>query len=180
MYLLDVQSNTDEGSLSRLIVFNPDHSEDQTISPKRGRQDWYERLHRYAAQQLYAPERLIESDASIRRVRISNKPLTGLLRDARLQVTPIASWSGGDFFITAIQLQNNTEQSLALVLPKAKQANLNNPNAIHIATVIRGRWLTASVQHAHLAPKNQQVSTTTLYLVSKRPFYESWEGSHGA
>lgn len=180
LYLLDVQSNTDEGSLAKLIILNPDPQPENNTTAKRGRQDWYERLNRHAAQQLYAPERLIEADASIRRVRIDNKPLTGLLRDSRLTAQAIASWTGGDYFVTAIQITNTTDHSIELTLEDNQQVINHTNQTIHIPSAIRGQWLTASVQHNHLTPQKQQASSTTLYLISKRPFFELWEGDYGA
>lgn len=113
-------------------------------------------LTRFAAQQLYAPVRLTQKSAHIHRVSVSSKPLTQLLRGANIQAQPLASWHSGALYVTAVALSNHSRDFITL-----------DPRAL------RGRWQAATFQHTRLHPTGTEADTTTLYLISDRPFHEA-------
>lgn len=180
LYLLDVASNKSATSTAKIIVLekalavneHPVHS-DVTHS----RRHWYERLTRYAAQQLYAPQRLLNGDADIVRTTVASTHLPKLLRDPRIAARVLASWRGGGLFVTAVELHNLTEQPLNVVWSNPAPSVIE-PQTIYLASQLRGQWLTASVQHASLAPTDRAEAVTTLYLISDTPFFAR-EGHHG-
>ncbi|AEF05657.1 TIGR03749 family integrating conjugative element protein [Alteromonas naphthalenivorans] len=170
IYLLDVTANYSESVSDELVVMKPEavtnRAKDQTDTRKT--EDWRVRLTRYAAQQFYAPERLLRGDSQIKRIPIDTHQSVSLVRGQRVKAHPIAAWQGGGFTITAIKLRNITEQNLHLVFDDG-----NKHNAIDLAYALRGSWLTAVTQHDFLGASGKETDTTTLYLVSDRPFIES-------
>jgi len=113
-------------------------------------------LVRFASQQLYAPERLIQSHSAIYRLPLQIKKLKSLYRGGELQSIPLASWKGGGLYITAVKLQNKTKMKLTL-----------DPR------LFRGQWRSRTLQHTGLSHFHSETDTTTVYLVSDRPFHES-------
>jgi len=113
-------------------------------------------LVRYAAQQLYAPERLVQSHPAIYRTPLRVKSLTSLYRGGELRSIPLASWKGGDLYLTAVKIQNKT--TLPVIL---------DPR------LFRGQWRSRTLQHGSLSRYHTEADTSTVYLVSARPFHES-------
>jgi len=72
-------------------------------------------------------------------------------------MTPVISFSSGGLYITAVKLEN-----------KQKERVILDPRQI------RGKWLAATFQHASLGPAGEITDTTALYLISDRPFWESF------
>jgi len=117
----------------------------------------YITLTRFAAQQMYAPSRLLRNDSRIHRVPLNTPDTINLLRGGTVTATPLISWLGdGGLYITVVRLQNRVDQAQPL-----------DPREL------RGRWLTATFQHARLLPSGNEADTTSLYLISARPFAES-------
>ena len=70
---------------------------------------------------------------------------------------PLASWRGSDLFVTAVLLRNLLSQTISL-----------DPHSLC------GTWKAASFfPVAELAPRGNIKDTTTVFLVSKRPFADS-------
>ena len=113
-------------------------------------------LVRFASQQLYAPERLMQSHPAIYRSPLQTKKLKSLYRGGELQSMPLASWKGGGLYVTAVKLQNKTNMNLSL-----------DPR------LFRGQWRSRTLQHTGLSHFQSETDTTTVYLVSDRPFHES-------
>ena len=113
-------------------------------------------LVRFASHQLYGPERLMESHPAIYRSPLQVKTLKSLYRGGGLKYTPLASWKGGGMYVTAIKLQNNTQFTIHL-----------DPR------LFRGQWRSRTLQHASLSRYKNESDTTTVYLLSDRPFHES-------
>ena len=170
IYLLDVTANDSESVSDELVVMKPEavtnRAKDQTATLQA--EDWRVRLTRYAAQQLYAPERLLRGDSQIKRIAINTQKPVPLVRGQQIKVQPIAAWQGGGYTVTAVTLRNLTEQNLYLAF-----ADGNKSNSIDLAYVLRGRWLTAVTQHNFMGAAGKETDTTTLYLTSDRPFIES-------
>jgi len=179
IYLLDVSADDAEPEnvarhSNSLIVMEADTVSNQAKhrSTTTAPTDWKIRLTRFAAQQLYAPERLLVGDRLIERMAVKTQPMA-LIRGGQLLAVPIAAWKGGGLFVTAIKLTNQTTQSLSFTLQEASTAN-----HINLSRQLRGHWLTATVQHQNLKSTGDDADTTTLYLVSERPFSESLEAIH--
>ncbi|MDZ7840881.1 MAG: TIGR03749 family integrating conjugative element protein [Gammaproteobacteria bacterium] len=116
----------------------------------------YVTLTRHAAQQMYAPKRLLRNPPGVFRAKLKIREPVPLLRGGAVEATPLASWRGGGLYVTAVKLRNITAQPVVL-----------DPRDL------RGRWLTATFQHARLLPHGDEADTTCAYLVSARPFAES-------
>lgn len=127
-------------------------NENQILSPQVEMID----LVRYVAQQLYAPQRLVQSHPAIYRTPLRIKSLPSLYRGGELKATPLASWKSGALYVTAVKLQNQTNQAITL-----------DPR------LFRGQWRSRTPQHARLSLFQSETDTTTVYLVSDRPFHES-------
>jgi len=117
-------------------------------------------LIRFAAQQLYAPKRLSKQPGDIFRVPMHVSKTLPLFRDSSVMTMPLASWRGNDLFVTAILLRNS----------------LNQPRVLDPREIC-GSWQTATFfPQNELAPKGNQLDTTTLFVISNRPILESLHG----
>ncbi len=108
-------------------------------------------LTRYAAQQLYAPARLLQGLSGVVRVPVSAKPID-LTRGVTLTTVPVIAWRGGRFHVTAVKLTNTGHAPVEL-----------DPRSL------KGDWLTATFQHNRLLAAGDEADTTVVYLVSARP-----------
>lgn len=116
-------------------------------------------LTRFAAQQLYAPKRLLVQPSSIYRVPMHTAKTVPLVLDGSVIAMPLASWRGGDLFVTAILLRNQLKQELTL-----------DPRNLC------GNWKTASFfPSSVLTTAGTESDSTTVFLVSNRPFAESMQ-----
>ena len=169
IYLLDVMADDTASVADELIVITAEsvinQAKDKT--QKMAGQDWRVRLSRYAAQQLYAPERLLKGDSAIKRISVVSQAIP-LIRGGVIEAVPIASWQGGGLTVTAVRLQNKQTHSLVLQFTPASEGN-----SVSLNKRLRGRWLTATLQHKWLGALGQKDDTTTLYLVSAQSFVES-------
>ncbi|MEN4946468.1 TIGR03749 family integrating conjugative element protein [Pseudomonas proteolytica] len=108
-------------------------------------------LTRYAAQNLYAPLRTVESLPGVRRVPLKlHTELPTLLPTENVASTPIATWRLGDYWVTAVKLRNRGSGSVQLD-PRRLQAKL----------------FAASFQHTFLGPVGSPEDTTITYLVTR-------------
>jgi integrating conjugative element protein (TIGR03749 family) len=112
-------------------------------------------LTRFAAQQLYAPSRMLKSSPGIHRVVVTRRTMNNLIRGESIEALPVASWQGGELYVTAVQLRNTGNRAVVL-----------DPRRI------RGGWKAATFQHVRLHPSGSEADTTAVYLVSDRPFHE--------
>lgn len=116
-------------------------------------------LTRFAAQQLYAPSRMLKASPGIHRIVVTRRALHNLIRGEPIEALPVASWQGGELYVTAVQLRNTGKAPVEL-----------DPRRI------RGRWKAATFQHVRLHPVGSEADTTAVYLVSDRPFHEMIRG----
>lgn len=118
----------------------------------------YVALTRFAAQQLYAPKRLLTQPNNIFRTPMRTQKTVPLFLDGSVMAMPLASWRGGDLFVTAVLLRNLLKQPLT---PDPR--NLN------------GKWVTATFFPLNeLAIRGNTNDSTTVFLVSHRPFNDSF------
>lgn len=162
-YLFDVQAVKEVTASHDLLIVTQATVEQQAqlalIESQKVRttEDWYIRLTRHAVQQLYAPERLSPIDRQITSVLVDNKTPVALVDTDHVQAVPVAAWRGGGFFVTAVRLRNLSPYPVCLDLDRD----------------VRGDWLALTLQHSVMQPAGSLEDSTSLYLVSKRPFGES-------
>ena len=109
-------------------------------------------LTRYAAQNLYAPLRTVESAPGIMRVNLRrNLVLDTLLPTLPVKATALASWRLEDHWVTAVRVSNTSSGWIDL-----------DPRTL------QGDILTATFQHPALGPRGQPEDTTVVYLVTRR------------
>lgn len=168
-YLLDL-STTETGGLTPLVhvihqedVAEPLTQDLHTQQPV-SRLDWHLRLIRYAAQQLYAPERLKGSNQAISPSPVNTQVVEKhLIRGSEVKATSIARWrshSQPTYYVTAYRLENLQEQAV---------------NLQHHELLLRGKFIASSFQHLSLAPRslalqrNDLSHVTTLYVTHVNP-----------
>ena len=157
IYLLDVTA-TKEGGERRAVTIVID----ETFSTDKGSQTddpghhvGYVTLTRYAAQQLYAPLRLLSSRPAIVRQPIRQEAVRLVPGDG-VTAIPLAAWRSGSLYVTAVKLSN-----------RRKSAQVLDPRTL------KGKWLAATFQHARLLPAGDEADTTAVYLISAQPFEAS-------
>ena len=170
VYLLDITASEVAAVSDELIVMTKKNTRNRSkeATAYRTTEDWRIRLTRYAAQQLYAPERLVDGDSAIKRIPVESKTSVPLIRGGLIETVPIASWQGHGLTVTAVRVRNLSRQSLRLQFERS-----DSLQALDLSYLIRGDWLTATLQHDRLGAMGDETDTTTLYLVSNRSFVES-------
>ncbi len=113
-------------------------------------------LTRFAIQALYAPLRLQEVPNYIYRVPMQTHKTVPLLYGSGVEAHPIASWRGGHLYVTAVELKNLVLHPIQL-LPE------------HII----GNWQTVSFYPNYRLPPRNIHESTTVFLVSDKPFHEA-------
>ncbi len=123
-----------------------------TTDSRQASQWGYVALTRFAAQQLYAPSRLIPQRAGVVAMPVSAEPVN-LVRGNNVEAIPVAAWKAGRYYVTAVKVTNRNSKAQVL-----------DPREL------RGAWLAATFQHNRLLPAGSDADTTAVYLVSDRPF----------
>lgn len=162
IYLFDVSASKEGGQTHPVQVFakaasepEPGHLDSFTGNRDSVSQLSYVALTRFAAQQLYAPARLVQDRPGIVRVPVAREPVS-LLRGGMVDAAPLVAWRAGGLYVTAVKLTNRTDQPQTL-----------DPRDL------RGTWLTATFQHNRLLAAGSEADTTAVYLISARPFESS-------
>ena len=174
VYLLDITASETAAASDELIVMTKENSRNRSkeATAYKTTEDWRIRLTRYAAQQLYAPERLVDGDSAIKRIPVESKTSIPLIRGGLIETVPIASWQTNNeakgLTVTAVRVRNLSRQSLQLQFDRS-----DSHQALNLSYLVRGDWLTATLQHDRLGAEGSETDTTTLYLVSNRSFVES-------
>ena len=156
-YLLDVIASEDAVTNETLIVSDPTLTAiaapaEPTTQARPAPTIDAVTLTRFAALQLYAPIRLLESPPGIVREPV-NTTSVPLLRNAPVTAQPLIAWRGGGLHVTAVKLTNTAASPVTL-----------DPRTL------RGAWTTATFQHHRLLAKGNEADTTVVYLVSTHPF----------
>jgi integrating conjugative element protein (TIGR03749 family) len=155
IYLFDVTAAEEGGTAHPIQIYNTsgaakdvaDGANDSGLG-----QPGYIQLTRFAAQQLYAPLRLVKDRPGIVRAPVT-RDAVNLFHGGMIEATPLVAWRANGLYVTAVKLTNRTKQPQTL-----------DPRHL------RGAWLTATFQHSRLFPKGDEADTTAVYLVSARPF----------
>lgn len=158
IYVLDISASpggSDSRSLPdvQILLESPQEAGAAESTPNnRSLSLGYAALTRYAAQQLYAPTRLIPRQSGVVAMPVNAEPVD-LVHGAKVEAVPVAAWKVGLKYVTAVKLTNRTQRPLVL-----------DPREL------RGSWLAATFQHNRLLPAGNAADTTAVYLVSDRPF----------
>ncbi len=113
-------------------------------------------LTRFAIQSLYAPQRLLVIPEGVGRIPMQTRKQISLIYGASMESRPLISWHGGAFYVTAVELKN-----------------LLNKEVVVDPRRMVGNWQTATFYPTNtLAPRGRE-DTTTVFLVSDRPFNEA-------
>jgi len=156
-YLLDLIASTDSGPLGPVVVAVDEAIQDHVSFGETGNIDRYDyvSLTRFAAQQMYAPTRLLSAAPGIIRVPVQQQRVV-LVPGGAIEAMALVSWRAGSLYVTAVKLTNRS----------------TNPQVLDPRT-LRGSWLSAAFQHSRLLPAGDEADTTAVYLVSAQPFVAS-------
>ena len=113
-------------------------------------------LTRFAIQSLYAPARLLVTPPGVARSAMRTHKNIALVYGASILARPIISWQGGDLYVTAIELKNELKKKVVI-----------DPH--HLV----GNWQTATFFPTNTLEARGNADTTTVFVVSDRPFGES-------
>ncbi len=157
-YLFDLSAATNGEYSEAIVVFVDETTEAESRLGETGEgtRHGYVSLTRYAAQQLYAPMRLLSSMPGIVRVPVQQRKFA-LVPGNHVVATPLATWRAGHLYVTAVKLSN-----------RASEAQILDPRSL------RGAWLSAAFQHSRLLPAGSDADTTAVYQVSAQPFAASF------
>lgn len=161
-YFLDVEARKDAPSHPLVVVDDRvpvDQDEKQTMIERHRSYDYDDvDLARFAAQNVYAPMRLIKPLPGVTRIPVVERDYP-LYRGADLTLEPLAQWRSPTIptrYVTAVRVTSN-----------ALHESVFDPRQL------RGAWLSATAQHPVVHPAGSDGDTTTWYLVSARPFEET-------
>ena len=158
MYVLDISAEPPESDsyslpdVQVLLERSQGNGAAAASDDYRSRPWGYIRITRYAAQQLYAPTRLIPREPGVVVMPVNAEPVD-LVHGAKVEAVPVAAWKAGLRYVTAVKLINRTKRPVVL-----------DPREL------RGAWLAATFQHNRLLSAGSEADTTAVYLISDRPF----------
>ncbi len=168
-YLLDVQAVKTSKHYPQVVVEDGTNTSSTASSDSGGnipylafqgsRSAGYVSLIRFAAKELYAPDRLRGTEKNITRVSVTKKRVHHLLRGHVGDTHPVAAWKSGELYVTALKVKNTTSQPLFL-----------DPRDV------RGAWKAVSFQNNRLEAKGKNGDTTAMYVVSDLPFSQAIRG----
>ena len=158
IYLFDISASKKSGQNHSIQLFVQEASEPDDLNDGSAVASNinYVTLTRFAARQLYAPARLLSDRPRIVRTPVSRDPID-LVRGGAIDAIPLVAWRAGAYYLTAVKLTNRSDQPQTL-----------DPRNL------RGAWLTATFQHHRLLPAGNEADTTSVYLISARPFSVSF------
>ncbi len=156
-YLFDLNANTKSGQLAPITIYLAEMTNAEYRSAETDHRAQHDTvsLTRFAAQQLYAPLRLLSAVPGIVRVPIQQQSIA-LVPGNAIEAKPLVAWRAGGLYVTAVKLSNRTSSAQTL-----------DPRTL------RGKWLTAAFQHSRLLPAGDEADTRAVYLVSAQSFSAS-------
>lgn len=136
--------------------------------PLHGEANLFELL-RYAAQSIYAPQRLIAPLPGVKKVPVGLAGNQGRLYDAGrhpLVIQPYQAWSAGDFFVTVFVVTNEARHPVAL----------DNRKVMHTShahrTGVDPHFIASAFYTRSLPGRDTGITgdnRTTLFVVTDRP-----------
>lgn len=121
---------------------------------------------RFAWQQLYAPQRLINKNTDFVRTPMKTTAwVSDFIYGDKVLAHPEVSWIAGDMYVTAVELRNKYQHS----------------TTINLQHDLCGEWQAATLYpSAQLKPAGDKSGdSTTLILISHKPFGDVLEVCHG-
>lgn len=165
--VINLSASKQAGSSEPLLILNGEQEPSNVGASNNGNaadivvatpQYGYDKMTKVAALHVYAPSRLITLPAGMNRTKVKQRTDDFLVRHHRITMKPIISFHNAGLYVTAVKLKNNEGFKVTL-----------DPRDI------RGDWLAATFQHVLLGRKGSTKDTTTVYLVSRRPFWEAYK-----
>lgn len=136
----------------------------QTIDRKT---DPYIDLTRYAAQQLYAPKRLLSNPHHIILVNHFGNQTVPLFLDGSVVSQPLYEWQGKNYYVTAVLIRNQMNMSITL-----------KPRLL--CGYADGLWKTATFYPFRtLRVAGSPQDSTVGFLISSNPFLDSVKRCQG-
>ena len=135
IYLFDITASEAGGTSHpiQITVAESKSSGDDDTAPgqpaERGSPGYIE-LIRFAAQQLYAPTRLVKDRPGVIRVPVARDSVD-LLHGGAIEATPLVAWRASGLYVTAVKLTNRTDRAA-------------DPGPARAAGPLAGRDLSAS------------------------------------
>ena len=174
VYLLDIEASENVTVTKNLIVMDHDHAENQAkaLDTPKPASDWFIRLTRFAAQSLYAKERLMPVDGEISSIRMDAQSTVPLVRGGGIEASPVKSWRGGGYYVTAVRIRNLSNYDVTIMNEAPRVMRLIQKILV-LSDDIRGDWISVTPQHTTLEAAGHD-DVTTLYLLSERSFTESF------
>ena len=126
-------------------------------------------LLRYAAQSIYAPQRLIAPLPGVKKVPVGLAGNLNKLYDAGrhpLVIQPYRAWSAGDFFVTAFVVTNEASHPIAL----DNRRIMHTPHAHR--TGVDPHFIASAFYTRSLSGRNTRTTgdhRTALFVVTDRP-----------
>src|SRR5262245_3465640 len=183
--LMDVSTSKDATPSPRVITIkskindknNPNHNPNMiqakpiiapiaTDTPSATSADSTVDAIRFAWQQLYAPERLLDhADGFTRTPMHADTWESRLIYGDKVLAHPLASWQGNGLYVTAVALRNK----------------YFHPTRIDLQQDICGAWQAATIYpHRDLKPAGDVAGdSATLFLISHEPFADIVQVCHG-
>ena len=167
-YLLDVKAVRTSRHLPRVVVEDSINTANSaTTSTSSGgrmlrqgnRSAGYVGLIRFAAKELYAPDRLRGTDKNITRTPVTRKRVHHLIRNHTADTRPVGGWKSNGLYVTALSVKNTTSSPLFL-----------DPRSV------RGAWKAVSFQNNRIEAKGKNGDNTAMYVVSDLPFSQAIRG----
>lgn len=113
----------------------------------------YDSLIKVAASQLRIPEYERKAENGIRPISLSSMSTVQLFSKDAIGINPVASWTDGFYFVTALKVKNLSREPLMLYEKD-----------------IQGSWLATALENTELAPASQDGDYSYLYLISQSRF----------
>jgi integrating conjugative element protein (TIGR03749 family) len=164
---IDIKQNNNHTELSKAVVSTVSQPPVQINENSSSNDDMnFADLIRFAWQQVYAPERLIQHTSTFARAPMHTvKFVSDLVYGDKVIAFPESSWVSGNYYVTAILLRNKYQHSTHVDIRKdlcgSWQAGLLYP--------------TANLK----SYGDKHGDSAMLFLVSNRPFGETMGVCHG-
>lgn len=126
------------------------------LPPEFDRQQIYMNMSQFAAKTVRKPVSQRSVNQRYQPVEFSNQKINKLFDNNNLKAKAIASWQRANLFVTVVEVNNTSVQSVVVDYQH-----------------IKGRWLASSIENSTLAPKNNVNSSTYIYLISDSLFEDS-------
>ena len=170
IYLLDVSASNKKTSTARIVVMqgnDPYQTTPSAAAPISSQVDsirrasrspmaGYATLLRFAASEVYAPQRLRMRNTGIMKVSLAQSWVRNLLPQRHLSIRAVAAWRSQGFYVTALNVVNLAGNSSRLD-----------------SREIRGQWKAALFHHNVLRGNGSRDDNTTLFLISDKPFNDA-------